>query len=287
MEVKVVIEVGHVEVVDGRGVTAWDMGIPHLLSYDTAVFALDQGIVVGPPGARFGLFDEECIEEFGNAIIDKFRSVVGMKAQDSERKTRQEFFHQRFQEDFGNAFDSAHDLPLRDFVNDVDVIDTLGFVSVALMDGIHTQVPWATVGGRLLSCADVTLDGLSLGQDQSAPLVMLSGAEVVEVCHRNVFESQESLIPVDVKGPLKQRLGGRTGKALMNVVCLDQECNVIRCITPAETVACGTVHFDVSTPSLAGDESRDLGIGVTGDALSVAFEDSFLFFAMFEIAKPL
>ena len=105
--------------------------------------------------------------------------------------------------------------------------------------------------------------------------------------HRNVFEPEEALIRIDGKCPLKQSLRGGAGKALMDVVCLDQKRNVFGCITPAETVARGTFHDDESAPSLAGNESSDLGIGVTGDDLTVVLEDGLVFLAKFEIAKPL
>jgi len=176
MKVEVIVEGAHVEVIDLSSVTARDMGIAHLFSNDAAVFPLNESIVVGPPGAGFGLFDKEFIEELGDAVVDELRAIVGMKPRNSKGETRQEVFQQRFQEDFGNTFNGTDDFPLGDFVNDVDVINAFDFISIPLMNGIHTQIPWTTVRRGFFPCADIAFNGPGLGPDQSAPLVVLGGA---------------------------------------------------------------------------------------------------------------
>ena len=203
MEVDVLVEVDHVEVVDTSGMTAWDVGMAHLLANDAAVFTLNESVVIGAPGAGFGLFNEEIVEKFSDASVDEFRSVVGMKAQDHEGEACQEIFQQRLQEGIGNALNSANDFPLSNLVNDIDVVDALGFVAVALVDGIHAQIPWLSIGKRFLSCADAAIDRLCLGKDQRVSVVGLGIAQIVEMRHGNVLKSDEAPILEDVDRALK------------------------------------------------------------------------------------
>jgi hypothetical protein len=59
------------EVVDLGGVTAWDVAVAEVLADDRAVFAFDQGVVVGLAGAGLGEFlDLEFVEQRGDAMVD-------------------------------------------------------------------------------------------------------------------------------------------------------------------------------------------------------------------------
>ena len=49
------------------------------------------------------------------------------------------------QEALGNGLHRAHVLPLSDFVHEVHVIDALVAVTVALVDGVHTDIARTTV----------------------------------------------------------------------------------------------------------------------------------------------
>jgi len=64
-----------------------------------------------------------------------------MEGVDAERKLAQHLLQNRFQIDFGDARHGSHDLPLRDFIDGVDVIDAFGLGRVAPVDGIQKSAP--------------------------------------------------------------------------------------------------------------------------------------------------
>ena len=67
--------------------------------------------------------------------------VVRMERGHGEWELRQQGFEQRHQEPFRDAWHGPHVFVLRDLVNDIDQIQTLDAVPVALVDRVHTQVP--------------------------------------------------------------------------------------------------------------------------------------------------
>ena len=72
--------------------------------------------------------------------IDELAAVIGMKAEDAERKLPQDGVQHRFQPGFADACGGGHDLPLRDFIDRVDVIHAFGPRLIALMHGVHAQI---------------------------------------------------------------------------------------------------------------------------------------------------
>src|SRR3954467_14235330 len=73
-------------------------------------------------------------------MVDEFAAVVGMKTANPERKLFQDRFQDRQQPRFPNLRRAPHHLPLRHFVNSIDVVHPFGSVQVSLMHRVHTQV---------------------------------------------------------------------------------------------------------------------------------------------------
>lgn len=84
------------EVVDPGGVTARDMAVAEMFADDGAVFAFDQGVVVGVAGAGLGEFlDLEFVEEPRDAMVDGLGAVIGMEGAEGEGKGQEERFQDR------------------------------------------------------------------------------------------------------------------------------------------------------------------------------------------------
>ena len=84
MEVDVGVELVTVEGVDQRCPLLGDVDIAQMLTHDSAVFAFDQGIVIAVPGAGFGQFDQQLVEQFGDVLVDVLGAVIGMESKNDK-----------------------------------------------------------------------------------------------------------------------------------------------------------------------------------------------------------
>src|ERR1039458_5928898 len=76
----------------------------------------------------------------GYGLVDELAAVVGVKAEDEEGELPQHGGQHGLQPSFADAGGGAHDLPLRDLIDGVDVVDAFGSRSIALMHGIDAQI---------------------------------------------------------------------------------------------------------------------------------------------------
>src|SRR5271166_4555715 len=76
----------------------------------------------------------------GYGPVDELASVIGVKAADWEGELAQQGGQHGLQPSFADASGGAHDLPLHDFIDGVDVVDAFGSRSIALMHGIDPQI---------------------------------------------------------------------------------------------------------------------------------------------------
>ena len=61
-----------------------NVAVTQMFPDDRSVFGFDQGVVIAVPGARFGQFDQEFLEELDHMLIDVFRAVISMKFKDAQ-----------------------------------------------------------------------------------------------------------------------------------------------------------------------------------------------------------
>ena len=146
-----------------------------------------------------------------------------MEPQDFEGEQGDGLFQRGDEVALGNLLHADDDLPLEDGVDQVDVIDALVAVEVALMNGVDADPAWAVLGVWFAADADGDTDGLGSGEGLGDPAISGGSSEVVDVSWGNVFEAFKSLVAVDVILPLENAPGCRPGKALMGVVGLGQE----------------------------------------------------------------
>jgi hypothetical protein len=92
---------------------------------DRAVLGLHQAIVAALPRPALGLFDAQFFKQLGDGLVDKLVAVVGLEAQNAKRKLTQHVLQNRLQIGLRDARRCAGDLPLRDLIDGVDVIDAL------------------------------------------------------------------------------------------------------------------------------------------------------------------
>ena len=97
----------------------------HVLANHGSVFRFHQTVVVGMPRPRFRLRDQQLVEQGLHVVVDELATVIGMEAENTERKLPQQALPQRLQPSFGYALDRTDHLPLRDFIHCVDVINAL------------------------------------------------------------------------------------------------------------------------------------------------------------------
>ena len=66
-------------------------------------------------------------------VVDVFRTVIGVKTLDFERKLIHQRLQRRDQIVLADAFNRRHNLALRGFVYRIDMVDALAFVEVSLV----------------------------------------------------------------------------------------------------------------------------------------------------------
>ena len=94
-----------------------------------------------------------------------------------------------------NAFYSGHELVLRDLVHEIDFVQTLLPVQVALMDRIHSQKLRPTGGMRLAALSDLYLRRPRPDHHKAAPPVRRRLAKPVQMAVREPRQALEPHIP--------------------------------------------------------------------------------------------
>ena len=91
VKVQIRIEIGPVEALQIPGVLSRDRLVADVLAHYGAIFALHQGVVGGAMRPRLGeLADQQLGEQLLDSIVEKLRTVVGMKATNAEGELLQD-----------------------------------------------------------------------------------------------------------------------------------------------------------------------------------------------------
>ena len=136
------------EVVDQRRVVARDVAVAEVVAHHRGVFALHQRVVVAVSWAGFGeLLDVQIVQQFGDLSIDVLRAIVRVEAIDYKGKYCDQAAQGRHHETLGYRLYGGHELVLGDRINDVDLVEALGAVQVALVNRINSQETGASPRG--------------------------------------------------------------------------------------------------------------------------------------------
>src|SRR5271156_271183 len=148
MVVQIGVQELPIEAVDGLGVAGIDVAIAHGFADHRALLGLHQAIVVGTPGTAFGLLDPQFVEPFSDRAVDELAAVVGVEALDAEWERAQHGGQHRLQIQLADTRRRPSDLPLRDLIDGMDVIDAFGCGLVALMHPCPGAGSRAGLAGR-------------------------------------------------------------------------------------------------------------------------------------------
>ena len=75
-----------VERLDSRRMRPRDVRVPHVFPHHRSILGFHQTVITAVPRPRFGLFDQELVQQLGNRMVNELAPVVGMKSPDAERK---------------------------------------------------------------------------------------------------------------------------------------------------------------------------------------------------------
>ena len=287
MEVEVGREHRLGEAVDLPGEATGDVGVAEVLAHHRAVLGLDQGVVVGFSSPGLGeRLDVEFFEQGGDPVVDVLRAIVGVEALDGKGEGLDEGLEHRQQEALGDAFDRAYELELGDLVDEIDVVEALDAVEVALMDRVDAQEAGTAVGMGFAALADGDLDRLGLVDGAALAPVSSRAPEVVEMAVGDAGQALEAGIAEHRVGPLTELAGGRSREGAVEGIDLGQEADVGIGITARERADGSATPI----PDRAGiaeltDQAGHLGPGEAADLLQVAPHQALVGLAEAEIAE--
>jgi hypothetical protein len=76
MEVQVRVEVLLVKNFDLTRVRRVDMAVPHVLSHHRSILGFHQPVVIVMPRPRFGLLDQQFVQQLGHSVINELATVI-------------------------------------------------------------------------------------------------------------------------------------------------------------------------------------------------------------------
>ena len=164
----------------------------------------------------------------GDLVVDVFRTVVGVKAQDGKWEGLQQRPDHRQEIGLGELLARGHDFPLRHAVHDVDVVDPLHPVLLALVHAVDAHKSGAPVRLRGAPAPDRKRRGPGLGPALAARPVAGGTPQVVEVRHRDPRQPRVAGVAKHRQGTLHQMSGGEPREVLVQGVGLGQKRHIGR-----------------------------------------------------------
>ena len=230
MVVQIGIEILPIEAVDAVGVARIDVAVADVFTNHRAVLGLYKTVVAALPGAAFGLFDQQLVEQFGDGAIDELAAVVGVKALDAKGELAQHGLEHRLQIGFRDARRRADHLPLQDFIDGVDVINALGSATasrlIALMHRIQAQIAGLALRIGLAPLADRDRRGPRLDVVQTPLAVTLALAQVVQMSHRDPRQTRILLLAVELNLAFQDAPRRRPAQGLVRLIDRGQQLDV-------------------------------------------------------------
>ena len=132
----------------------------------------------------------------------------------------------------GDPLHSGHELVLRHFIDEVDLVHPLAPIEVALVDGVDSQEPGTTLRVGLASLANVDLGGLGLRRGIATAPVRRRLANPVEVAVRQPRQALEPLIAKDLVLTAHHPPRGRSTQPAQRLVDLGEQPDVNRGVPP-------------------------------------------------------
>lgn len=114
-------------------------------------------------------------------MVEVLRAVIGMETMNGEGEIGDKRFEDRKHVVLGDSAYGAHGLELGDLVDQVDMVEPLHAIEVALMHGVDAQVARAAFWMGAAPLADGDAHRACLIPPDAAPAVSLRVAQVIEV----------------------------------------------------------------------------------------------------------
>jgi hypothetical protein len=164
----------------------------------------------------------------------------------------------------------SSDLPLRDLIDGVDVIDPFSLGTVALVHRIEAQIAGPSAGFGLAPLTDGHRRGPRFGVVQAPLAVALAAAQVVQMSYGDGCQPRVLLSAVELDLALENAPRGRPAQGLMRLVDRGQQLDVGPREPLGETPPPIESRLDPATGCVAGDQPRDLRPAQPGHLLDVA-----------------
>src|SRR5882724_2861509 len=119
-------------------------------------------------------------------MVDELAAIIGVKAANAEWKLLQHAFQDRFQPRFGNVWRRSDDLPLRDFIDRIDMVDAFHSIQIPLMYGVDPQIAGSSFRFGSAALADGYRSGPRLSEDHPLLAVAPVLVQIVDMRHRDV-----------------------------------------------------------------------------------------------------
>ena len=205
------------------------------------------------------LLDVQIVQQFGDLLIDVLRAIVRVEAIDDKRKCCDQAAQGRHHETLGYRLYGGHELVLGDRINDVDLVEALGAVQVALVNRINSQETGLAPGVGLAPLADGHCHWLGFGYRIAAPQVGIGLPQPVQMTMRQAGQSLETAVLKDLVLPLHETSGTSAARPAEGLVQLREQADVGSGVTPPERFT-GPAAAVLDLPGLAilPDQSRDL-----------------------------
>jgi len=184
--------------------------------------------------------------------------LSGMKAANRERKLFQHLLQNRNQPAFRDLGRGRHNLPLRHFVDRVDVIQTLDAVAVAPMHGVDAQISRTPLRLRFAPLADRYRRGPGGLITGVTFAVRLGIAEPVNLRHRDLRQALEGRLTIVVILALQNPLRRRTAQIAVALVHIGEQFHIRPGVAGGEFPPLIRSRLYLSAGGIACDQPRHL-----------------------------
>ena len=193
----------------------------------------------------------------------------------------------REQKSLGDPLHSGHELVLRHFIDEVDLVHPLAPIEVALVDGVDSQEPGTTLRVGLASLANIDLGGLGLRGGIATAPVRRRLAHPVEVAVRQPRQALEPLIAKDLVLTAHHPPRGRSTQPAQRLVNLGEQPDVNRGVPPLKRARRTAAPVpNVSRVLVLTNQPRALRPRQPRDLHHKATHDPFVRLAQPGIAQP-
>src|ERR1039457_5137475 len=191
-------------------------------------------------------------------MIDEFRTVIRVQFQDTKRELVEDGLQHRQQLFLIDAPDAADHLPLRHFIDRIQMIHSLDTVPVALMDRIDPHVPRGPLGIGPASFADGNPRWLGFRKLRRPLPVSHAVPQIVKMRRRNLRQVGILALAEDLPLPFYDSAGRRPTELLVSPIHFDQQLQILTRVFDRKSLPWTAPHGEFASGVVAPDQARNL-----------------------------